>query len=301
MPTDALESILYRELSIVSAKEIIDVASLLLRELVNFATNALIRCATSLPGKIDEDVALLALYRHTIEMTDGIEVLISQCCPVPAIPALRSSFEALLAIEYIIENEKDYVQRSLSWLVGYVHQRLAMYERLDPSTNRGKHFAEVFKNDLVASKLELPPISDVQNAIDNLQSMLTKPHLQPIEAEFSRHKRPNWYQLFGGPQKLYDLALYLNKGAQYDVLYRDWSRLSHSQDLLPFLSRNFQGEPAIGILRNPKDIQQVTSFAANFSLSATRLIIGKIRPSENLSNWYKGEVMANYKFITGIE
>ena len=42
-----------------------------------------------------------------MEMTDGIEVLISQACVVPAIPLLRSSFEALISMEYILEKEEQ--------------------------------------------------------------------------------------------------------------------------------------------------------------------------------------------------
>ena len=80
--TKPLESILYRELSMAEAKEIIELASPLMQELVNYATNVLARCATSrtLSGREDEDVAALALYRHVIELTDGIEVLLSRSC-----------------------------------------------------------------------------------------------------------------------------------------------------------------------------------------------------------------------------
>ena len=35
------------------------------------------------------------------------------------VPLLRSSFEAVLALEYILES--DYRQRSLAWLVSYIH------------------------------------------------------------------------------------------------------------------------------------------------------------------------------------
>lgn len=298
MPTEPLDFILYRELSIAAAKELINIVSSLLQELVNFSTNALVRCATSVSGGIDEDLALLASYRHIIEITNGIEVLLSQCCAAPAIPSLRSSFEAYLSIEYIVEDEQEYARRSLSWLVGYIHQRLEMYERLDPSTNRGIQSANIMRDDQLFSRLQLPPVPDVQIEITNLQTLLAKPHLQLVEAEYSRLRRPKWHHLFGGPQSFYDLAQHLNKGGQYDFLYRYWSRVSHSQDLLSYLSRDAQGEPTIGNLRNPEDIRQVASFAASFILAATRLVISKIRPDESLSNWYRQEVMENYRIIS---
>jgi hypothetical protein len=47
MATKPLQTVLYRELSRVEAKELIDSAASLLEELVNWGTNALVRCAAS--------------------------------------------------------------------------------------------------------------------------------------------------------------------------------------------------------------------------------------------------------------
>ena len=138
MPTEPLEALLYRDLSKVAAKEIIGIASPLLQELVNYSTNVFRRCETSTTGNENEDVAVLMLYLHIIEIVDGIEVLISQSCPAPAEPLVRSAFEALLSIEYILE--ADYVQRSLSWLSIYAHNRLKFYESLDPANPKGQDF-----------------------------------------------------------------------------------------------------------------------------------------------------------------
>ena len=137
MPTKPLESVLYRELSILSTRDFIEVASPLLQELVNYGTNALVRCATSRSGGVDEDLAVLTLYRQVIEATDGAEVLVSSACAGATVPLLRTSFEALLSMDYILEDPSSYARRSLSWLVGYVRQRLDMLERLDPSTTKG--------------------------------------------------------------------------------------------------------------------------------------------------------------------
>jgi hypothetical protein len=299
VPTKPLESILYRELSRLNAKEFIDTASPLLQELINYATNVLARCADSSSGKVDEDVAILALYRHIIEMTDGIESLISQSCAIPAIPLLRSSFEASLSMGYILENNTEYTRRSLAWLIGYVHKRLDMYERFDPSTSKGQEFKRLFDKDETVSGVNMPPSSEAQKAIINLQSMLSKPHLQEVEKEYSSFKKaPNWYRLFGGPPNLRALAEHLNRGAQYEFLYRQWSTTAHAQDLLPFIARTEKGASAIGGLRNPKELKSVTSFTATFILNATRLILGKLRPGEDFSKWYIREVRDRYLFIT---
>ena len=295
MPTEAHDAILDRDLSKVAAEQLIGLASPLLQELVNYSTNALVRCVLEPGFNKDVDLAVVGLYRHIIEMADGIETLVAQGCAIPAIPSLRSSFESLLYQEYILENEQEYSNLSLSWLVGYVHQRLAMYEQLDPSTDRGQEFQRFVQDDIIARTVEFPPAVEAKNAIANLRSLLIRPHIEPIEVEFTSFRgTPRWHQLFGGPTNLADLAIRLNRRAQYEILYRTWSRTAHGQDLLPFIDRTPEGEPSIGRLRDPEMLKEVASYAAHFLLESTCHTVGKFRPGETFQHWYTREVQERY-------
>jgi hypothetical protein len=288
-------------------KQSLPIVSPLLQELVNYSTHALIRCATSATGarKRDEDIAVLVLYRHIIEMTDGIEVLLSQGCSVPAIPLLRSSFEALLSLQYILESESEYGQRSLAWLVGYVHERVDTYEHLDPETNKGGATQKLIEDDEIASEAALPPVEDLRAHKANLQSLLTKPHLQPIEKEYRAYqerlgkRKIKWYQLFNGPQNLYELAKRLKKGGLYEILYRPWSTTMHAQDLQPFITQASDGSPAIAGLRSDlRHIKEMARFATPIMLEATCAILRKLRPGEDsFERWYKREVERPYVSI----
>ena len=66
MPTKPLEAVLYREFSKESARPVIEVASPLLKEVVNYGTNAFMRCATSKSIQQNEDLAPLMLYLHIV-------------------------------------------------------------------------------------------------------------------------------------------------------------------------------------------------------------------------------------------
>ena len=101
-----------------------------MQEAINYATNAFQRCQESSKGAPDEDLPVLVSYLHIIEITDGIENLITNSCSGPIIPLLRSEFEAMITIDYILE--ADYSHRAFAWLVGYVYQRLSQYELFDP-------------------------------------------------------------------------------------------------------------------------------------------------------------------------
>jgi len=301
VPSEALKSVLDRDLSKAAAASLIAVASPLLQELVNHATNALVRCAQSTAGGIDEDAAALAHYRHLIEATDGIEILVTNCAPAAGVPLIRSAFEGLLGLEFVCEDEVTYARRSLSWLVSHIHERLTFYDRLDPETPAGAKFATVFAEDKVASTMPLPAPEFVRTLRQNLAGMLSKPHLQSIEAEYQakgnrpgRRRRPKWYSLFDGPANLHDLALHLKRGAQYDLLYRHWSKSAHAEDFGALVA----GDKALKRLRDPADLKQVASLAASFMLAGTRLMIDKFRRGENLEPWYVREVRDRYLLLS---
>ena len=302
MPTKPLESILYREPSIAEARKYIDVASPLLKELVNYSTNLFARCGDSAKGEENEDGSVFSLFKHIIEMTDGIDVHVSQSCAVPAIPLVRSSFEALLAMQYILESDNEYVKRPLSWMANYINDRISQYKLLDPDTQEGRQFRENAKKDSAGSRIDWADIDSTKDEIQSLEKVLARAQFKDVEAErkSQRRKRPQWYSLFGGPQNLRILAQHLERGAQYVFLYRQWSSVSHAVDFPRFAAIPEKGERYIERLRNPKRLEEVMRFAPTFILEAIRLMTQKCRPGEmgNFSRWYMNEVQEKYKLIT---
>lgn len=296
MPTPPLQTVLYRELSIAQAKQLIGLASPLLQEIVNYSTNTFIRCVTSAKGEENEDLAAFALYRHIMETTDGIEVLIAHSCPTAAIPLARSSFEALLSLEYIVEDSSLYVTRSLSWLAASVHRKLKFHESLLPTTPGGQKFIKAIDEDKWAKEFTLPPSQDVPAAIENLHHLLSRDQFKPIEEEFAKYGRPpHWYSLFGGPKNLRELANHLKRNAQYEVLYWQWSLATHAQDFSPFIATGTGGAvKGIKGLRDPSEIKDIATLSSTFLLDATRLLINKFHPGETWGNWYMAEVCQRY-------
>lgn len=298
MPTVPLQSILNRSLSRVAASDVIGVASPLLQELVNYGTHGLARCASAVSGGVDQDIAVLTLYRHVMEMTDAIEVLVSQCCPDPGVLLLRSSFEALLSLEYILETEEEYARRSVAWLVAHIHNQLDLCDRLDNTTTKGRQFKHSVENDKTIPSIvtSLARGKRVEELRANLESFLKKPHVIVIEEEFGRYDTPPpWYHLFGGPANLCDLAKSVRRGGQYEFLYRIWSETVHAQRASPLLRQDRRAQQVIQRLRDPTTLASVASLGASFMLNATRLVLGRFRPGEDLSPWYKRDVRDRYR------
>ena len=299
MPTKPLESIIYRELSIARAKEIIKDITPLFQELVNYGSNAIVRSATSSKSEENIDLACLDLYRHILEMTDAVEVLIANSCAYPTIPLLRSTFEALISLDFILEENHLFEQKSLCWLVVYIHDKINIYESLIPSTDRGKAFQASLSKDKSIQNFQNIDESKVIPAIQNLQNLLCKPQLQSIETEYSLYrktykKNPKGYSLFGGPKNIQTLAYHVNRFAQYDFLYRYWSRVTHAHDFRPFINVSNDGQSGIREIRDPSMILEVTRFSLTFMIEGTRLLLSKFRPTENFAKYYIEEIKDKY-------
>ena len=294
-PTPAHPHLLDRDLSKAHAAELIELACPLLRELVNFGTGTLVRCLALSPRSKDGRFTCHVLYRQIIEATDGVEVLLSQCCAVPAVPILRSSFEALLSLIYVLEDDAKYALRSDAWVVGYARQRRAFFEILDPQTNKGKTFVQFMMDS--PSKRERLNISAeaIRSARVRLDKLLADPKYHEIDAEYTRQKkrRPEWYSLFGGPQTLYELAKHFHFWPEYELLYRQWSRSVHAQDPLHSLTPAMPGQTFLDKLRQPKDLPFTGYFAAMFLIGSTTRMLTFFRPDEDAKPWYNEQVSSS--------
>jgi hypothetical protein len=301
---DSHTDLLNRDFAVVAARPLIDICSPLLRKVVDHATWALVRCsnAADVLGGPDEDLAAYNLYRQVIECSDGIEVLVSQSACRPAIPVLRSAFEATLGLEYLLR--EDYKRRSLAWLYVQAHQGLRQLEQFDPSTPEGQAFWSSLRSRgaRTSSAMEAIP-----QGIAARRALLEAAHLAPIKTECQRlkaerrHRRnPPWYALFGGPANLRELTEHLGRQSDYDALYRYWSRVIHGLYLNP-IYRTRKGQPAMRAMRDPDEMRNITHFAVLFQVRATRLFVGHFRPHEDLSRWYMEDVRPLSRRLSEIE
>jgi len=279
VPTEPIAALLDRDLSRVAANEITAVTRPLLREIVNNGTNVYARCTASATGGESEDLAAPTLYLHMLQMTDAIEVLVYEGCVGGAIPNLRSSFEGLLGLEYVLE--ADYARRSLAWVAGILLSKLSDRARIDVEDLQSKPAQEVIGETLK----RVAPI--VKDDIRRWEGILNEPRMKPITDEVRRVKK--WHAAFGGPANLKQLAKSLGMEVHYELLYRQWSSVVHAGELFRFLTRTKEGY-AINSLRELTELKTVAHLAALYLMQATRLMIDKYRTGEDLRPWYLREV-----------
>jgi hypothetical protein len=304
MPTPPERSLLDRELSKSTASEFLAIANPMLTELVNYGTNLMGLCGLT---SVSEQGALVLIYSHIIEMTDGTQVLVSECCPVAAVPLLRSSFEALLALDYVLEENST--RRALAWWVGMIHEQIGYLENQDPETPKGKELQRALAKEKYLSFFTLPlggpdKLKSIKERLAYWQTVLESGDAQAIETEYKRVARerrhsPKWYELYDGPQSLRQLARRLNCEASYELLYGTWSGIVHPQHLVHSLGQVADGLTEFGPLRQPVSLRHVTVYTSLFFLHASRLMAHHFKPPcEPIEAWYEREIKESFTYLT---
>ena len=302
MPTEEFKELLDRDRMSVEAKELIDLACPLLRELVNHASHAFTRVLRAADddrrGGENEDVAVYVLYRQLIEQVDAVEVLLSKSCVSPTTPLLRSMFEVSLSLDYILADLGKYTERSLCWTYAHIRAKMRAHELLDPSTTRGAAYRAT--STYFTSERATP--HDSRPAIANLNVVATRSQFSLIAADFdAREKKrkgipPNWFSLLNGPTSRKQLAKEVQRERDYLALYGQWSAHAHGETANNFIGPGRSaGEVGFPMLRSAQDFRSSACFAASFLLHATRLVVNHFRPGESLSQWYVREVQSRYR------
>ena len=300
MPTEPFEQLFNPELSKAAAKERIAAAVALIAEIRNYGHALFARCGYRPEGG-DENVAILFLYYHLLEMLDAVGILIAESAPIPAELQVRAILEALISLSFILK--ADTSKRGHADLACAFAERIRFYETLDPSTPAGQRYRQALASDPNCAWVR--PETPRPEAIDNLKSGLARPGYAEAYSEYQRlsARRPaQWYQLFGGPNTLRELAREVGREGAYEGLYGEWSILGHAKDaLLRHLTEGQGGGPAVRPIRNPETIPPTVSHAISFALEATRLMIERYRPGEwtRYWEWYIREVRALWFAVDG--
>lgn len=306
MATGEFKKLLDRDRAIGDAQALIDKICPLLRELVDHGTWALARCvrAGDVIGQENEDIAAPFLYRHMLELTDGIEVLYRSSCSEAAVPTVRAAFETSLALAYVLQDQSLFAQRSLSWVYCDLQDRIAIYRGLDETTGTGAAFRRKYETELGISAPLFEPGRNPATAAANLQKVLSRIQFKQIAAEYAgaKKKYPTWFSLFGGPANLRELADAVGRGIEYHILYSAWSRSAHGRDGATYMRRGEQPkQAAILALRSAHNMASRATIVARQMLSSSRLLLGHYRPGEDVSSWYKREIRKSFLELSQLE
>jgi hypothetical protein len=306
MPTKPPSTLFDPELAKAQVRPILDLAIPLLREVLNHGLALFARCSIRPEGG-DENLVILLVYRHLLELLDAVMIQVAECAPSPAALQLRAMFEALLTIEYLTQDGSKTRSRALAYLYQVEIQRKRFYLSQDPNSVGGKEFQRSIADDPYSRDWKPLNSEDVAGRVKEIDAMLDKEEYKEIAAERHSTKKqikryPAWHSLYGGPKNIEELARRLKRAASYQILYREWSERSHSVDAIDRILTHDSSGPAARSLRDPTELEATIDFSITFAMDAARCLIRYYRPDEEraFAKWYGHEISASWKRLPKI-
>lgn len=231
---------------------------------------------------------ILAMCRNLIERIDGISVLARAGSAQNGYPLLRTTFETLLGLQYMLE--RDTISRALAYQVRHAHRSIAFATLLDPTTPEGRELRASVANEEFRHVL-IDTDAEADEEIAHWAPMLTSADFQAVENAWQtstkgkRTKLVEWYSLFGGPTKFKMLAEHLNQKVAWNILYTMWSDVTHGTDAFNHVGKAREpGGVNFRPARNPEGIEKVCGFAVLFTTQAAIAILSSYAP-DVLSNF----------------
>jgi hypothetical protein len=244
----------------------------------------------------DDDLVILFIFRHLLELFDSVKIQIAECSAAPAALQLRAMFEALLALEYLTEDKAKTGERAIAYRFKVQRHRKQFYLSQDPNTVEGKELRAFIAHSPYAAELKTPDLKDLTDRLREIDKILeTKEYVDTAKAYKKAEKKiryPCWYSLHGGPTSTMKLAHYLKHADWYQLLYSEWSDRSHAGDVIDrILTHNADGAAARA-LRDSREFNSTVDFAMVFAFDAMCALIRYYRPSDEVehSGWYLREI-----------
>lgn len=246
------------------------------------------------------------MLREFLAHLDGSSALVRIGCPEPTKVVLRSVFEAYLNLLYLLVDDTE--RRSLCYVLAAKHQSIGFLKRRDPSTSQGRDIVDAIARDTSAFKISRLSTADLPT-VEQIETELRTEPFAEIEEEWVRTRREaggrslKWYQLFNGPRNLWTLADRVGRAALYDLLYRQWSALAHTESVLSNVEMLGPTEAAIPSLRDASELQLLSSVAASLALACFKDVIDRTMASRlpHYLAWYAQEIKPGYTAVTSDE
>lgn len=209
-----------------------------LRDVVNYGSNLIVRCYESSQKGLAEAVILGALLKHAVAMVDGVEIHVSNAAVLASHAPLRALYEAHLYLLWILANDTD--RRARHYYVWNLRQQRLWAKRSIRGTAEHTAF-------LPAGQV-LPP-SDMDTFLDKYQQQasaevneidkLLSLHYREINDAFDKCRKrdydPPWHAPCGAPS-IRKLANDLKLLLEYETIYSTLSRFAHANCLRSHVS-----------------------------------------------------------------
>ena len=300
MPTNPPADLYDPEYSVAAIRPLAERACPAIREVVAHGVEVFDRCLrvaseSGKGGPLDEHVAVFFAFHRLLESLDAANELIRLGRVASSVLPLRSAFEALLALEYMLQ--ADTTNRAYAFLVGQMKGRIRECDLQTAGTDARLALERDAAAEGMACTFELN--ADAPKVRAGIEALLQTPRWRPAADAWDaaklaqRGRRPAWYSLFDGPKNLRELAAAVRKAYPYALLYRSFSEHTHVADLARVFSAG-EGMVRFACIPDWRRARNPSAMAMYFGVTASRQVLTRYCPSEvvNHKYWYATKIKA---------
>lgn len=283
-----------------AASDLIEVVYPLLRGAIDGGTHVLTAALGSDKGESLEAFPMVAAFLHQLELADGAAELFEEACSWACAPLARGMFESLLVIEFIADSDSE--RRAAAWWVCTQRRRVDYIARFDSRTDRGREFLRLVEQDKGLGGWDNLSHEGIDAYARKVEDFLSRAEYQEASREYARMKEDSywarrqipWHALFDGPRSIRDLALRVNRGAMYELTYRQWSEIVHPQNLTRWVRFDGSKAPRVVRLRDDKTMADTAFHIANLLSGGMEAILRYFVPDRLDDAWISADQIELY-------
>ena len=263
------------------------------------------------PGN-QADLVPIMLYRNILDIGDSIASLLRMEASSTAQILLRSLFETLLSLKFVLYENRIHQDRARAYLAGTYIQRYRDYLRYDPSTEQGKAFQATLDKDSRLADANFPQQNFAAER-QIMEAILTRPEYLPYWEEYQKIKThpkrryKKWYQLCSSAASLDKLAEEVGELSHYSLVYSSLSEKTHGENVFKeVIFGGPSGQVHIHALRGPSaSVKQVAVGTTLLLFSAHEIIRQTFldtnsKTTKNYLDWYSS-YRDFFPWLRGIE
>jgi hypothetical protein len=291
MKTNPIDNFIPRDLE-PQVQKLLTRYSEFLEEIVNYGSHIM----TWKPNdffKGDEALPISLFFRNYLSYVDACSILVKYSSIEPCNGLLRTAFENLLYILYLIDDPSG--KKAKGYIIWNAFEKKKLLSKCDGTSQAYLKLAEKFKDNELLKDEKPPILKDIERLKEKNHNLLTSPQYVEIVKEYHRttnkikSKSTYWYSLFNGPNNIRQLATKLDLEPFYEILYKSWSSSTHGTSVIDgIVTGDENGIAQIYQLRLPFDVESVTGLCTNLSvLLFSKYIKARFPEKErDFQKWY---------------
>jgi Family of unknown function (DUF5677) len=264
-----------------------------LEEIVNYGSH-IMSWKPNDYNKGEQGLPIVLFLRNYLSYIDSCSILVKCSSIEPCHSLLRTSFENLLYILYLIDDSSG--KKALGYIIWNAFEKSKLLTRHDGKSKQYLDLVDCYKKTELLNDVQPPIFKNIDKRKETNKRLINARQFADIVKEYHRTsgkfkgKPFAWYNLFDGPSDIRKLAEKVKLESFYIMLYKNWSSSTHGTSVIDgVVTGDENGIAQINQIRLPFDAESVTGTGIYLSAFLFSKYIKAKMPERDgeFKLWYK--------------